>query len=598
MSTSDGTVFSVLSAIRLFCITNISRFAVKNNVSKLIALATVVALIALFVVPVFAAETTFTGSYRVRSIMDYNWEKENRDALTTPPAGPAVRYPSHSRGLYTGYFDQRFRLNITHTRSEYLKAVVTIDIAEDTWGAGRAFRMNNDVANGVIHEAYLEFLVPKVGLFTIGTLDRGWGMGTYLGSGGTVTNYDVKWAIKIEELVVSASYTKYAERAEDVIGMLTWPGRPGLDATGGSTSINYNNDMDAYTFMVMYLSDTYSAGALFQYLVDPGGISSAVSMYGITGNDFNGEMVDPSIAALHWPVPNPVPPQTQTGIGLAGLYDWQVYALGFFWDFLFVDDMIRFKGEVDRIWGTGDINTYGKGYNATLGTIAPPFTPLPGKRIPSHLDLEGLNIYADLSFNFDVFTVGVAFLYGSGEKWWSGITQENFNFNTNSMSDFAWSNIIVCGNPDYLNSAGGDTSPLGLGNNQENVTSLKLYWSIVPFETLDIHGAFVWAKYTEPVGRDARDAGLNRIPDWNAFYGHPMNYVRGAYTYLPADVSDDLGWEIDAGLTWSIMEGLTLSSEFGVLFTGDAFDYRNIQTGEREEWGEIYRWINTLTYEF
>jgi hypothetical protein len=46
------------------------------------------------------------------------------------------------------------------------------------------------------------------------------------------------------------------------------------------------------------------------------------------------------------------------------------------------------------------------------------------------------------------------------------------------------------------------------------------------------------------------------------------------------------------------MEGLTLNSEFGVLFTGDAFDYRNSVTGAKEEWGEIYRFVNTLTYEF
>ncbi len=36
------------------------------------------------------------------------------------------------------------------------------------------------------------------------------------------------------------------------------------------------------------------------------------------------------------------------------------------------------------------------------------------------------------------------------------------------------------------------------------------------------------------------------------------------------------------------MEGLSLNSEFGVLFTGSAFDFRDPITGERESWGPIF----------
>jgi len=52
------------------------------------------------------------------------------------------------------------------------------------------------------------------------------------------------------------------------------------------------------------------------------------------------------------------------------------------------------------------------------------------------------------------------------------------------------------------------------------------------------------------------------------------------------------------------MEGLTLNSEFGVLFTGDAFDYVEATslaaptTVSRHNWGNIYRYVTTLTYEF
>jgi hypothetical protein len=48
------------------------------------------------------------------------------------------------------------------------------------------------------------------------------------------------------------------------------------------------------------------------------------------------------------------------------------------------------------------------------------------------------------------------------------------------------------------------------------------------------------------------------------------------------------------------MEGLSFNSEFGILFTGDAFDYRalGLGGGPSKDFPNIYRWVNTLTYEF
>jgi hypothetical protein len=173
------------------------------------------------------------------------------------------------------------------------------------------------------------------------------------------------------------------------------------------------------------------------------------------------------------------------------------------------------------------------------------------------------------------------------------------NFNTTGNDDFHFGNVIVWGNQQLLASIA--NSPLGLGDNEENVTAVKLWWSTDPIEKLDIHGAFIWAKYTVPVGRYARNSAGVPVKDWNAFYGHPMNYISPTGTaVIPAGISDQLGWEIDLGATYQIMEGLSLNSEFGVLFTGSAFDYREngIAGGDRESWGPIFRWINTLTYEF
>ena len=104
---------------------------------KLLILAVAVLLMVAFAAPSFAAETTFTGSYRIRGVSDWNWGKEVTRLGRRAVTGTGDNY-------YTGYFDQRFRLTITHTRSEFLKAVVSVDLVEDVWGQQRNFLMNNN----------------------------------------------------------------------------------------------------------------------------------------------------------------------------------------------------------------------------------------------------------------------------------------------------------------------------------------------------------------------------------------------------------------------------------------------------------------------
>ena len=441
----------------------------------------------------------------------------------------------------------------------------------------------------------------------------------------------------------------------------TWPGRPTLDEIGGTGSTNYNDDTDTYVLTAHYVSENITAGILFQMVTDPRAVGATLLAKGIAnqplfpGATFAGEYGIGTYAGPGWvvwddadssgtftagdatytvpalPLPLLAFPDTaglggvatlsnegyNLGIGGMGMYGVYVYIIGTYVDLKFFDGKLEVKGEFDRIFGSAHLNSYGHGYNALLGTISratvgTPIGPrtttrlagttlLPGQRLPEKIGVDTVNAYVDVSYNTDLFTVGVAFLYGSGEKWWHPFTKDHLGLNNTGVDEFRWSNIIVSGGREFLNSS---VNPLGLGNTEENVTSAKLYWSVCPLENLDVHGAFVWAKYTEPVGRWATDESGNLVENWNAFYGHPMNYAYGNYTNVlgaaitPAGVSDDLGWEIDFGVTWTIMEGLTLNSEFGVLFTGDAFDYRNTVTGEREEWGEIYRWVNTLTFEF
>jgi hypothetical protein len=579
---------------------------------KALILAAAALLVVAFAVPSFPAETTFSGSYRVRSVMEYNMESASAGNLLN--AGVSTGHDE----LYTGYFDQRFRLTITHTRNEYLKAVVTLDLAEDLWGQGRALRISGDATGELVFEAYIQALTP-IGLFTFGAKDGAFGYGTWSDSGGDSCNLTASWVVKFGNVVAAVAYTKYRDMVADWLGALTYTGGPpvGFSLTGGPLSVHYNKDLNSFVISAYYLTENYKFGALFQYITDPNSVTAAallkhtIGFFNFTGETAHGfpdplgggNLFGPYAAgpAPYWAWPSPFGLVTGGAIGMGrmGMYDADAFAACFFTNMKFMDGMLEFKAEVDYIWGKAIRNRYGDRYNTNYAI------PFAGVGLPRVLDVGALNIYADLTFNYDIFSVGVAFLYGSGIGEWNGIDQDRFSLNNTGLGDFHWGNVIV---PGDMGLYGGTTwdaflaSPLGLGATQENVMSVKLHWSVCPMENLDIHGAFIWARYVHSVGRYAVTAAGAPAAHWDRYYGHPMNYMWGlaGNMYVPAGVSSDLGWEIDLGVTWTIMEGLTLNSEFGVLFTGDAFDYRRFGYfgGPSVDWGEIYTWVNTLTYEF
>ena len=152
----------------------------------------------------YSAETTFNGQYKVRAWSSWNFDKKATDM-------------NSERGLYTGYFDQRFRLTITHTRSEFLKAVVQIDLVEDTWGQQRNFRINNSTDGSYVRKAYIEFTLPKIGTFTVGKqpVVLGYGL-AFSDTSGYLDG--AKWSNKWGPVGVSAMYFKWDEGVTDGIG--------------------------------------------------------------------------------------------------------------------------------------------------------------------------------------------------------------------------------------------------------------------------------------------------------------------------------------------------------------------------------------------
>jgi hypothetical protein len=505
---------------------------------KLVSLTLAVLFVMVMACAAFAAETTFEGQYRVRAWSDWNFDKK-----PVVPAGEADP-------LYTGFFDQRFRLTITHTRSEFLKAVVRLDLVEDIWGQQRGFRSNYRVTGDIIDIAYLEFSLPKMGTFTVGAFPQLFGYGLSFANTGPCPN-GIKWSNKWGMVGVSAMYFKYLDNVT-----FAGPADPAYNRDANFWALDLTitpNDMhNIELWGGLYTDDDGLPGSwAFEYIDDNFGAGEAhnvTSAAGIVGIAYTGNIAD----------------------------------------------MIDIKAEYSRIFGRAHANEIG-------ALLSPAFD-----RDPS---LEGWNLFLDASYYNDMFRVGLAFLMGSGQNHiWSdgaGVVAPGtiHNINTNFIADhenfmnpddFAFSNIIANGgHVPGVNYWGGP----GFGDDAENLTALKLYFEVSPMEKLTLNAAVIWAKWTNPVG-----SGLRVLPAGPG-YPHPINGmgIMGEgrnHVYDSWKASNDLGWEIDFGFNYDIMEGLSYSFGAGVLFTGDSFDYVNEITGEREDWGPIWSISNTLMYEF
>ncbi len=503
---------------------------------KIIVLTLAIAFVAT-AFTAFAAETTFNGEYRVRAWSEYNFDKKIEDELNV--FGTNI---SHENAQYDGWFDQRFRLTITHTRSEFLKAVIRFDIVEDTWGQQRNLRINNSATN-FIDWAYIEFTLPKIGTFTVGKFPETYGHGLAFSDGGTGTIglTGLRWANTWGPLAVSALYAKVKDN-------VTW--------AAGTRWYNWDADLYAGNIKITpvenHLIELFG-GVLIDSNADNiiiGGVMSNSFSYRATGQ---GDGAYSAVVGF-W------------GIGYTGT----------------IADMIDIALEGSWVYG-----------HATYINSLPNFALGPDTD-PDTLTISGWNIYADVSYYNDLLRVGVAFIMGSGQAhWWNDISTKNINMNYISQDDFAFNNILVNGGVGTNSIWGGSL----YGQDMiENITAVKLYFEICPIEKLTLNASVTWAKWTEDVGWNILGTRAAVVTAKGSAYPHPA-VVYGNYFYQSWDASDDLGWELDFGFSYEIMEGLTYSMNVGVLFTGDSWDYEKAD-GTRGDWGEIWSISNQLLYEF
>jgi hypothetical protein len=279
---------------------------------KLLILAVAALLAIAIAAPSFAAETTFEGQYRIRAWSNWNFDKKSHDL-------------ADDNGLYTGYFDQRFRLTITHKRSEFLKAVVCIDLVEDTWGQQRNFRINNKTNGALVRKAYIEFALPKVGTFTVGKQPMVLGYGLAFAD---ITGYldGLKWSNKWGPVGVSAMYLKWDD-----------------NASLGITDEAYNRDTDIWLLDAKYTPNRNHTIELF------GGYANMRTGYPASHwMKFQTSGLDADIV--------------HSDLGLVGIaYTGEIAG------------MITLKGEFDYLFGRMDMNNWSgvddahlSGYNLYL----------------------------------------------------------------------------------------------------------------------------------------------------------------------------------------------------------------------------------------
>jgi hypothetical protein len=62
--------------------------------------------------------------------------------------------------------------------------------------------------------------------------------------------------------------------------------------------------------------------------------------------------------------------------------------------------------------------------------------------------------------------------------------------------------------------------------------------------------------------------------------------------------SKDLGWELDIGATFQILDSVSFESQFGYFFNGSAFDYYDREHDIWRSARDTFAWANVLAFNF
>lgn len=413
------------------------------------------------------------------------------------------------------WLDHRFRLETKFKANENVSLTTRLDVFdEQPFGEEDVFFDNfeqDDSQDIDVDAVYLTVLSP-IGLFKAGRIPGGSTFGTSLGNTGVDYAFDrIEYFAKSGNLIFGALYEKLAE--DNVLG-----------------DVDNEGDCDSYYLLGVYHTDTLEAGLAFRYqdadevadLVDNGSTRELVAGFNQVAASMG---FNPFYIPSFLP-PGVVVPQAPVLSAVAGIY----YNYGKVANYAFnpyikaaITDCLKIEAEA--IYETGE-------YEADNRTLFLNNTLTPvnfGDR-----DIDSLTYKVEAMYESDAASFNLG---------WASTSGQDFDELMKPDGDITIGNLIYRGLGDDFTPLlilTGDAGGKPLNNGYTTMLSgADLLYAGASFplnDKLTLHGAIgqAWANEDEYTGGD-----------------------------------DDLGFEVDLGVTWKAMDNLCCKLVAGYLDEGD-----------------------------
>lgn len=180
-------------------------------------------------------------------------------------------------------------------------------------------------------------------------------------------------------------------------------------------------------------------------------------------------------------------------------------------------------------------------------------------------DTDAFGIMTDVGMNMDRLDVGVMFIYASGDDdLTAGSDNESLTSTTYGLGEqFQPYNILTGANTGMMST---DVNKANTDMTRAGIVSAGVHATYAVSDKLSVNSALAYAQ---------AESELNGF-------------------------DDEYGWEIDLGVSYSLMDNLAYQVDFGYLMTGDFFDHEYVggavvAVGDAED---IFTLTHRLTMEF
>ena len=209
------------------------------------------------------------------------------------------------------------------------------------------------------------------------------------------------------------------------------------------------------------------------------------------------------------------------------------------------------------------------------------------------IENKGLGLYLDGVYTYDQGDVTLAAWYVSG----SNLNEKRGSLNSLvDMGDFApflvAYNDQTLGTGYYTNNLGAGFAPgvFNFNSGQRNHWGIAILGNhtIIP-DKIKMNYGIGYFQLVKPsmVCIDAGGGDFSPAP-----FVPAGTYPSSRYP------SKDLGWEIDLGFTFQILESVWLETEFGYFFNGDAFETFDLVSHTWRDPKDTFAWATVLAFEF